>query len=331
MKNNNLNLIQIYRGIASMMVLVLHLWTNIAFYYKDLDISSILKITRMGSFGVDFFFVLSGFIIFYSYKGKKKSLKSYFFNRILRIYLPYLPLAIVFLLGYHFFPNLSHANNSHSIIATITLIPIGVSALGQAWSLMHEMIFYTIFSISIIRFRIFIYFIIIWLIFTTIYLIMDIKTLNYEVDYFLYTFFSFYNFEFILGIICVLLCKNIPNLKHTLVFVVIFFLLFLFSYFYMYNIYLNKTFFSIFCFWILFYAYQQKDLYINPKNIFMKIGFSSYSIYLVHIPVIIILNRIIPHINVYLSFLVGFLSSIIIGIVYSYYFENKFLNYIKNV
>lgn len=53
---------------------------------------------RFGQEAVILFFLLSGFVINYSYKkGKNKTFKSYFFKRLFRIYIP---LIIVFIVSY---------------------------------------------------------------------------------------------------------------------------------------------------------------------------------------------------------------------------------------
>lgn len=327
--NKSIDLIQIYRGIAAMMIVILHSWSNLTTYF-DKDYSNILKFTSIGSFGVDFFFVLSGFIISYSYAGKKTEIKEYLANRIIRIFIPYLPLAIIFYIGYTYFPNLSNANNTHSLIATITLIPVGNSALGQAWSLMHEMIFYYIFVLALININKFYKFLLFWSIFTLFYLTFRFKTSITELDYFLHTFFSFYNFEFLLGYLCYYLISKFPSIKYSLIYSLFFMIIFFIIYFFTSNELVQKSIFSISCFWLIYFGFTRKHNRIKNTNIFMKIGFASYSIYLIHIPVIIILFRIIPKYNIYLSFIVVFIVSIFAGIIYAKYFENIFLKYFKN-
>tara|TARA_B110000503_G_C7120160_1_gene402130 strand:+ start:1368 stop:1679 length:312 start_codon:yes stop_codon:yes gene_type:complete len=90
MKSKSLDIIQIYRGLAALMVVIFHFWIHMSHFFED-DFTSIRNITSIGAYGVDFFFVLSGFIISYSYVNKDISIKKYFTNRYLRIYLPYIP------------------------------------------------------------------------------------------------------------------------------------------------------------------------------------------------------------------------------------------------
>lgn len=326
--NKSIDLIQIYRGIAAIMVVIYHIVTNLHFSYEE-DLSTIIKYTTIGKFGVDFFFVLSGFIISYSYAGKKITIPNYLSNRILRIFLPYLPLAIIFYIGYTFFPNLSNASNNFSLIASLTLFPIGNPTLGQAWSLMHEMIFYYIFVLALININKFYKFLLFWSIFTLFYLTFRFKTSIPELDYFLFTFFSFYNFEFLLGYLCYYLISKLPSIKYSLIYSLFFMIIFFIIYFFTSNELVQKSIFSISCFWLIYFGFTRKHNRINKTNIFMKIGFASYSIYLIHIPVIIILLRIIPKYNICLSFILVFIVSIFAGMIYAKYFENIFLKYFK--
>jgi exopolysaccharide production protein ExoZ len=64
-KNRYLNSLQIFRGIAALMVVVHHTVGSLK-YYHNIKNSFLDGIGMFGKFGVDFFFILSGFIISYS-------------------------------------------------------------------------------------------------------------------------------------------------------------------------------------------------------------------------------------------------------------------------
>ena len=72
-----------------------------------------------GYLGVDFFFILSGFIIAYSSARIAASgggVKDYFSARLLRIYVPYLPAGVVMYLLYAVLPGVSEGwKNAESI------------------------------------------------------------------------------------------------------------------------------------------------------------------------------------------------------------------------
>src|SRR5690242_1205496 len=72
--------------------------------------------------GVDFFFVLSGFIIAYSAPGKVPT--QFLWHRFRRVSLPYLPIGIGIALAYTAMPATSLGDRSWSWLTTLTLVPI---------------------------------------------------------------------------------------------------------------------------------------------------------------------------------------------------------------
>lgn len=97
-----------------------------------------------GYLGVDFFFVLSGFIIYHSTVARGRSLQSYAAARFRRVYLPYWPLGIAIALYYVFNP----AIHEWSWFPTLTLFPVDAdTALSVAWTLKHEILFYLLFGL----------------------------------------------------------------------------------------------------------------------------------------------------------------------------------------
>lgn len=105
----------------------------------------LMSIMGHGYLGVDFFFVLSGFIIYYTNIDRVGPgwPRAYAQTRLLRIYAPYLPIGVGLAVLYVLLPGLSHGNRHWGWLTSITLLPSDRSpALSVAWTLRHEIVFY---------------------------------------------------------------------------------------------------------------------------------------------------------------------------------------------
>jgi len=102
-----------------------------------------------GRLGVDFFFVLSGYIIHSIHRRDppgRASAGVYLRKRIIRIFTPYLPVSVAMMALYSLAPSMSAAGRDWSALTSLTLIPSErPPALAVAWTLSHEMAFYIIF------------------------------------------------------------------------------------------------------------------------------------------------------------------------------------------
>jgi peptidoglycan/LPS O-acetylase OafA/YrhL len=340
-KSNYLDILQIFRGIAALMIVFHHTWSSIKFYHK-IEFPLFNFLALLGKFGVDFFFVLSGFIISYTsiYKyDKPNSILYYLKNRLIRIYIPYLPIGILMLVLYTFLPNLSNSDRSISTLTSLTLIPNGNPALSVAWSLSFELCFYILFSISFFSRRVWYYFLIIWSYFIITVNYFSLDSIRYSNNSFLTILFSVYNIEFILGYLLALLLfkKYVVNLKLILLVLSILIVCFFYCIAYQYSLFyfsINFLFVLIsFIFIYLAVVYCTKK--IKKTAIFMYIGNASYSIYLIHNPLQMIIVRFIPKINTFLSatFALIFVLIIASSIGYLYYllFEKRAILRIKKM
>jgi len=147
--------LQIGRAVASILVVVFHVTV-----YVDLHLGYVFlgKIFLFGYAGVDFFFVLSGFVITYAYAdslGQAEKTRAYFLRRVARIYPLLWVLSLIKLASFWALPSLANENKQQlfAIVGSFTLFPLPTpevyTIIGSAWTLTHEMLFYLIFGLGI--------------------------------------------------------------------------------------------------------------------------------------------------------------------------------------
>jgi peptidoglycan/LPS O-acetylase OafA/YrhL len=138
-----IDVLQAGRAVAALAVVVHHAAASTESFTKGIP-PTLQWLASYGYLGVDFFFVLSGFIIYHT---RGKSLERYARSRLARIFAPYLPVGVGIALAYTFFPFVSAGNRQWSWWATLTLLPIGGPALIVAWTLQYELVFYFVFGL----------------------------------------------------------------------------------------------------------------------------------------------------------------------------------------
>jgi exopolysaccharide production protein ExoZ len=143
--------IQYLRGIAAILVVLSHAEGigNLEKYYGTLAWHGILT---KGLFGVDLFFVISGFIIAYVALTKdslvpRLNIASFLKKRTVRI-LPFMWLCIT---GYAILRYIGRGSFTPlPYIRAMVLWPIGDIAPNVIWTLRHEMLFYVVFAVSLL-------------------------------------------------------------------------------------------------------------------------------------------------------------------------------------
>ncbi|MEH2280666.1 MAG: acyltransferase [Nostoc sp.] len=156
--NKKLNLLQVYRGLAAVLVVLTH---GNLILSREMHQGDLLQIFHFGWIGVDFFFVLSGFIIFYIHQsdiGKPNKLKSFIFKRFIRVYPLYWSILSIKILVSLFNTNKDsiYQRSPDEIIKAILLLPQDHSILesnfiGVSWTLSYEVFFYCIFALLILK------------------------------------------------------------------------------------------------------------------------------------------------------------------------------------
>lgn len=328
--------IQVFRGIAALMVVFHHSYASFA-YYHGVNIAIMKYLAIIGKYGVDFFFVLSGFIITYSsykYSGKLNDIKNYLSNRMTRVYLPYWPIGILMLILYWKLAAYSNGNRSISWVTSFLLIPDGPPALSVAWTLVHEMLFYLIFIIFLLSKKLWNVFAIIWSFAICYLLFNEIKVHSA----FLSTLLSPYNLEFILGYILAYLLKENYRIKYiytvffsAICFTIFFYctyngiLLFPFAHNFILSISIVFLLNAAVCFW---------TTKLSDRNIFMVLGNATYSIYLVHNPIQSLIVRILPspsnNFLILIEVILVLIVCCIVGIIYYQTVEKRLIGLVKN-
>src|SRR4028119_2163492 len=150
--HKKLNLLQVYRGIAAVLVVMVHLSLMSE---NRLDQVAFLNLFQAGWSGVDYFFVLSGFIMVYVHRsaiGKKDQLKSFLVKRAVRIYPIYWIITLTLLFFFIVIPGFADNQNLGLgyVIGSLLLIPQNEwPILLVGWTLIYELYFYFLFSIAI--------------------------------------------------------------------------------------------------------------------------------------------------------------------------------------
>ncbi|MES2103862.1 MAG: acyltransferase [Pseudomonadota bacterium] len=149
------------RGVAAFIVVLMHAANLMAVEHFSGHVG-LGGIFGFGYVGVDFFFVLSGFIISFVHFGdigKPRRMGFYLSRRIFRIYPIYLfclSLSVLVLLAGRF---VLHKDTPlgftvSDVAGTIFLLPVSEPQfVGVAWSLQFEIMFYALFAILILSKR----------------------------------------------------------------------------------------------------------------------------------------------------------------------------------
>lgn len=137
--------LQLGRAITALVVMLHHSDQAANAFTSQPD----LQLFSWGIYGVDFFFVLSGFIIYHVHSTDLRNAgaaRQYALKRIIRIYVAYLPVGLGMVALYLAIPGLSASDRSWGLFTSATLLPSPLPpALSVAWTLVFELMFYMVF------------------------------------------------------------------------------------------------------------------------------------------------------------------------------------------
>jgi len=156
MAPTQLKTLQIGRGLAALAVCAFHLSVYLGLKTGDAAFSAW---TERGFLGVDFFFVLSGFIILHAHAGdigRPGRWGAYAYKRFVRVYPIYwiytAVLVAALLVGVGDTPLPTGAWDWFSSVTLVRVTDVK-TPLPQAWTLFYEVLFYAVFSVLILNRR----------------------------------------------------------------------------------------------------------------------------------------------------------------------------------
>lgn len=316
--------VQIGRGIAALMVVLAHASLGAAHFYGAMPLGGILL---QGRLGVDFFFVLSGFIIFHAHGADDpgvRSLRTYITKRTIRIYPPYWPAGLTMLAVSLFLPQISEAGAAHhpSIMSSLLLLPGGRTALSVAWTLIWEIMFYLTFCLFFVWRAAFRWIMALWacLVLAAIAFIPD------AIDDRVWSPLGAHNIEFLAGMAVAGSLRYYPVVRLAVVrwgAGAIGFSMFAAALLQSVVAPLGTltshsarlTLYMAIAFALILLCISQIDLTSQSKRMRMPIflGSASYAIYLVHDPVLSVLNRLIRPLSGHAPAPVLFVSAVLLA------------------
>ena len=303
--HKKLNLLQVYRGIAAVLVVMIHLTKMSA---ERLNQVTFFNLFLVGWSGVDYFFVLSGFIMVYVHRsaiGKKDQLKSFIVKRAVRIYPIYWIITLTVWCLFLVIP--SFANNQDlslgNLIVSLLLIPQkDQPILEVGWTLIYEINFYLLFSLAIwLKPKHSVPLLSAWLLVTILHYR---KIVKFPQDFFLLeTVFGEMNLELVLGCLAAYIVikynNNIGKYRWILFGIANLGYVIMLGMFAWGKIGFGRipTFGGLAA--LLIIAATSIDLKDSPKIPYLLIflGEASYSIFLTHVPVISAITKILQKAN----------------------------------
>lgn len=140
------------RGMAALLIVIFHMRGYINNIYENPKLGN----TLFGkfNFGVDLFFMISGFIIVYATQAKESNGARYFLiRRLFRVYPLFLFCILIGILTIYQDAELLQKIRALLLIHVDYSLPppgYGYNLMGPAWTLTYEIYFYLIFCIAII-------------------------------------------------------------------------------------------------------------------------------------------------------------------------------------
>ena len=316
--NKRIYVLDALRGVAAFFVMLFHYTSD---YRKEFSLQTNPTLDVFwGHYGVQLFFIISGFVIFMSINNIT-SVTKFLYKRFIRLYPTYWICLIITSLVLLFYPIPNYSFSGINFIVNLTMIQqlFNVPNIdGSYWSLFPELVFYAIISF-VLLFKLkdkIIYVIILWLLgicFNSVFPSFLEIILNLRFGMF-----------FIMGIVFYRIYKGINHkYEHLLILLSI-------GTVYLVRNEVTYTMVSlILCF--LFYLFVYNKLNFLDNKILLFLGTISYPLYLIHkvVGTIIIYRLNIYGVNNYLAIVCAVIVSITIATFIVFFFEKPLLKKIN--
>ena len=341
-KTKKFDSLQIFRGLAALSVVVFHAANSIDYFIGKIP-DGWFSIFKHGFLGVDFFFVLSGYIIMSNHFDDKKSiaaLKIYITKRAFRIFPIYWVVSIALLASYTLLPGLSAGpREDFSLLSSLLLLPGATPpALNVAWTLIHELMFYMVFVCFFISNRLFIIFVSGWM----LAIAADTWLFGFspQVDGFIpqiyndttHAFLAYFlnplNLEFMLGMGTAYLARRVAN-NHVSTWIffggfLIFGLLLLWPFAQCCRMVFGLPFAAL----VLGAVWLERQNKLFLPHWLIILGDASYSIYLIHNPLVSLTSRLVKHLGFTsweFGILIDVIASVIVGVLFHLFVEKPLM------
>lgn len=330
--------IEAARGAAAVLVVLYHAARHLKANVGFMPLSGM---TQFGHAGVDFFFVLSGFIIMFVHRqdlGRPARLMNYFQRRFTRIY-PFfwfsLFVGMILALASHGGQTMS----GQGMLYAMTLLP-NRDDLGVAWTLQYEILFYLVFAVGIANLRVGAIILAAWMLLVMYaWFAPAVATSNLLAE----RLASPFNVEFFLGLMAAWLVARRRNF-HAGIFLGVGVLIFVGA-----GILENLALMDGYApFARIAYGLGAMGIVIGlalPRvageivvpSVLIRLGAASYSIYLMHLPCIGIVYKllavfgILPLLPVWGTYLVLVFAGVTGGVLVSRVIEAPLTNAVRNL
>lgn len=322
-RSNTLYTIELARGMACLVILALH---AILFgqdrYHLNFPDSAAYSKFLMG--GVDLFFIISGFLMVHTTRDNaSRNAKDFLLKRFIRIYPAYWLVLLTLLPVFFFKPEWAFFGQGEkpSLLLSFLLLPQQTPPiLSVAWTLVFEIYFYLIFAATLFLNPIK------QLLALTIFFMGCVFTgLFFETDHYLFRFITSDSLlEFLAGMLLASLWPFFPKLK----IMIPVFLFLLFGWLVLHaehgpTRFINLGIPAILLFIVLLFI-EKTHLTIS-KRFAVFIGGISYALYLVHVPIIAGLPKLLPLAGIELTpvfaLSLAIFLSLVGGVILHYGFE----------